>query len=244
MLAIVTRHLAHNLVGYLALFIALGGTSYAVATGAINSREIKDNTVRSKDVRNRTMRAGDIARNALDGSVVAESRLGKVPAARRADSATTAGKAATLGGRGPSAFVQGPGRVFAFTVDVPDGNAATTTVLAVPGYGTLSVPTAGCAATDPNERVNLEYRNDTSGTQDVFTLLESTAGSPNGHETLPGGLAKTSSIGSSTGAIFQQLRIHPVDGALRAATITTFAQAGNSAGAGICRISAQAVLSG
>jgi len=47
-------------VATLALFIALGGVSYGVATGSIDTREIRDNTVRGKDVRNGTLSAFDL----------------------------------------------------------------------------------------------------------------------------------------------------------------------------------------
>ena len=36
----------------IALFVSLGGVSYAVATGSIDSREIRNNTISSNDVRN------------------------------------------------------------------------------------------------------------------------------------------------------------------------------------------------
>lgn len=49
----------------LALFVALGGTSYAVATGSIDSREIKNNTVRSGDTRDRTLLVRDFASRTL-----------------------------------------------------------------------------------------------------------------------------------------------------------------------------------
>jgi hypothetical protein len=74
-----------NVVSLVALFVALGGTSYGLATGAIGSREIKDNSVRGKDVRDRTITHRDVRRNGLGGSSIRESRLGKVPRARRAD---------------------------------------------------------------------------------------------------------------------------------------------------------------
>jgi hypothetical protein len=94
-----------------ALFVSLGGVSYGVATGFIDSREIKNNTVRSKDVRNNTLRTfdvrnneirgfdirnstvqgRDVAFNTLTGADVSEESLGKVPSATTADSATTAG---------------------------------------------------------------------------------------------------------------------------------------------------------
>jgi hypothetical protein len=49
-----------NVVAMIALFIALGGTSYAVATGSIDSREIKNNTIRSKDVRTGNVASSDL----------------------------------------------------------------------------------------------------------------------------------------------------------------------------------------
>ena len=36
-----------NVTATVAIFVALGGTSYAVATGSIDSRELKNNGVRS-----------------------------------------------------------------------------------------------------------------------------------------------------------------------------------------------------
>jgi hypothetical protein len=38
------------------LFIVLGGTSYAVATGSIDRRESENSTVRSRDIRNNDVR--------------------------------------------------------------------------------------------------------------------------------------------------------------------------------------------
>ena len=58
--ATIRAHLTQNVVGYLALFVALGGTSYAFATGSIDSREIKDDAVRSKDLKNNTVRSKDV----------------------------------------------------------------------------------------------------------------------------------------------------------------------------------------
>jgi hypothetical protein len=100
----------------IALFLSLGGVSYGVATGFIDSREIKNNQVRSKDLRNNSIRTFDIrnnevrgfdirnssvqgrdvALNTLTGDDVREDSLGKVPSATSADSATTAGGVSTL----------------------------------------------------------------------------------------------------------------------------------------------------
>jgi hypothetical protein len=78
-----------NVVATLALFIALGGTSYAVlhiksrdvVDNSLRSRDIRNNTLRSKDVRERTLRARDIRRESLGSGVVKESALGTVPQA-------------------------------------------------------------------------------------------------------------------------------------------------------------------
>jgi hypothetical protein len=107
-------------IALIALFVSLSGVSYGVATGFIDSREIKNNSVRTKDlrnndvrtrdlrnndvrtgdlrnnevrgrdIRNSTVRGIDVGLNAITGADVRESTLGKVPSATIADSATTA----------------------------------------------------------------------------------------------------------------------------------------------------------
>ena len=60
-----------NVVATLALFIALGGTSYAVlrvgtddvVDNSLRSRDIRDNTVRGRDIRDRSLRARDLRRD-------------------------------------------------------------------------------------------------------------------------------------------------------------------------------------
>jgi hypothetical protein len=97
----------------IALFVSLGGVSYGVATGFIDSREIKNNEIRSGDlrnneirtrdlrnnevrgidVRNSTIQSRDIAINGVQGVDVREDTLAKVPSAAAADlagAATTA----------------------------------------------------------------------------------------------------------------------------------------------------------
>jgi hypothetical protein len=83
------------LISCLALFISLGGVSYGVATGFIDSREVKNNTlrtqdlrnndVRGKDIRNSTIGGRDVAFNTLTGADINESRLTKVPDADKLD---------------------------------------------------------------------------------------------------------------------------------------------------------------
>jgi hypothetical protein len=58
-------YLRRHHIALLALFVALGGSSYAAATGSIDSREIKNNTVRSKDIRNNEVRSRDVRNGSL-----------------------------------------------------------------------------------------------------------------------------------------------------------------------------------
>jgi hypothetical protein len=79
-----SQHLTYaNVMATVAVFIALGGSSYAALQ--IDSGDIANNSVRGVDVRNRTLRERDMKRNALSGRSIRESRLGRVPRAREAD---------------------------------------------------------------------------------------------------------------------------------------------------------------
>jgi hypothetical protein len=66
-----------NVMSTLAVFIALGGSSYAVIR--IDSQDIANNSIRSVDVRNGSLAQRDMRRNTLTGRSIKESRLGRVP---------------------------------------------------------------------------------------------------------------------------------------------------------------------
>jgi hypothetical protein len=72
----------------IALFVSLGGVSYGLATGAIDSREVKNNSLRSRDVRNGTLTGRDMGGNRVGGGAVKESSLGTVRSASVADGAS------------------------------------------------------------------------------------------------------------------------------------------------------------
>ena len=102
-----------NVMATVAVFVALGGTSYAVATGSIDSREIKNNAVRSADIQNNQVSTRDLSNNSasgrdirngtVTGSDVLESALGEVP---KADQANTATNANQLGGVAAGGYLQ------------------------------------------------------------------------------------------------------------------------------------------
>jgi len=62
-------------VALIALFIAMGGVSYGLATGSIDSREIRNNSVSTRDLRNNNIRGKDIRRSTIVGSDVASNTL-------------------------------------------------------------------------------------------------------------------------------------------------------------------------
>ena len=117
----------------ISLFVALGGVGYAAATGSIDGREIKNNSVASKDiknssivsrdVRNSTLTGSDLQDNGIKGSDVDESSLGKVGSASRADNAGTAGSANTASTANSAGSVGGLTlRKVAFLPNVPAAN--------------------------------------------------------------------------------------------------------------------------
>jgi hypothetical protein len=77
----IRTHIRHNVVGYVALFLALTGTAYAagLAPNSVLSRHIKDGEVRSRDVADdstpRALKGKDIANDALTGQDVAQDSL-------------------------------------------------------------------------------------------------------------------------------------------------------------------------
>jgi hypothetical protein len=115
------------LVALVALFVSLGGVSYGVATGFIDSRELKNNAVSTKDLKNNDIRSGDVRNNSLKGADIANRSLGSVDF--RAGE-LPAGATGPTGPRGPSN---------AFVADESDDSftevATTRTVL-----GRLNVP--------------------------------------------------------------------------------------------------------
>jgi hypothetical protein len=146
----------------IALFVSLGGVSWAFATGTIDSREIKNNSVlgkdikdstittkdlrnnevRGADIRNSTITGRDVALDTLGGFDIKESTLGQVPDSAR------------LGGRSSSEFVL--------------KEAPSFTPLTLTG-GTAGTPAPGVDV-DGNGYVHLQGTAVAPGNGPVFTL--------------------------------------------------------------------------
>ena len=98
----IRKHLSPtSLIAMVALFVALGGVSYAAAT--INGKDIKNKSIAGKKLKNKAVTAGKVKNDTLTGVQINESTLSQVPAAVQADNATNAQTAATVAPNGVGA---------------------------------------------------------------------------------------------------------------------------------------------
>lgn len=67
------QHIRSNVVGYVAVFIALSGSAWAA--GTVGPKQIKRNAVRSKQVKNHSLKGVDIAPGAIGSAEVADGAL-------------------------------------------------------------------------------------------------------------------------------------------------------------------------
>jgi hypothetical protein len=96
----------------IALFIAMGGVSYGVATGSIDGREIKNGSVGAIDIKKRSITGNQIAPNRLGGGSIKETSLGTVNSAQGVARAAVVNPAGQIvRGRGGATSIRtGPGR--------------------------------------------------------------------------------------------------------------------------------------
>lgn len=64
------------IIACIALFVAMGGVSYGFATGAVGTREIKNESLRGTDIRNGTLTTKDIRNNEIRGADIRNSTIG------------------------------------------------------------------------------------------------------------------------------------------------------------------------
>jgi hypothetical protein len=102
----IRRPSAAMIVSCVALFAALGGSSYAAAT--LTGKDIANHTLRGIDVHKRSLGPNTIKLNSLGGNQIKESALGTVP---------NAGK---LDGVDASGFMKTTQRLFEVTADTVD----------------------------------------------------------------------------------------------------------------------------
>ncbi len=101
--------LRQQFLGALALFIVLGGTSYAVATNSIGSPQIKNNSIRGKDIRSNEVSSSDVKNGSLLAEDLQPFKLPPPPPGGQGPAGATgpAGPMGPAGATGP-AGPQGP----------------------------------------------------------------------------------------------------------------------------------------
>jgi len=133
----------------IAVFIALGGSSYAISKlpkNTVGTKQLKKNAVTTAKLKNEAVTAGKVRKGTLTGTQIDTSTLGTVPTATRAATAgqaDSAGVANTLQGMGANAFVQGRGAQAAERRDLEKGQTEVT-LIAIPGVAEVRV---GCKPT-------------------------------------------------------------------------------------------------
>jgi hypothetical protein len=75
MLARVASHLKHNVVAYLALFVALGGTS-AYAANQFTGADIVNSSLTGADVKDQSIENRDLARNSIGSGMIRDGKVG------------------------------------------------------------------------------------------------------------------------------------------------------------------------
>jgi hypothetical protein len=92
------RFIQRHGIALLALFVALGGTTYAAVglpANSVGTKQLQRGAVTRVKIRNNAVNGVKIANNSITGADIAEATLGKVPSAARADAAVSATHATT-----------------------------------------------------------------------------------------------------------------------------------------------------
>jgi hypothetical protein len=261
------RHLSYaNVIATLALFVALGGSSYAALT--ITGKQIRNNTVRSTDIRNGTLQARDVRVDALGGSSIIESSLARVPDADMLDgldssaferAGAKAADADRVDGFDSSAFERagakaadadrvdgldstelqrGSGQTVAGRRDwnTSTGSASAQAVLDLPGIGMVI---GTCVGYTNNQRSHMRFENDNAAT--VFSWMSSGSGPDAYAELAPAAAQSAPALSSPSPAAL--LATWQVRAGERTATVVASTRFTTSASGVRCQFQAQAFTS-
>jgi len=139
-------------ISLLALFVALGGTSYAAINlprNSVSTKQLKKNAVTTKKIKNGAVTAPKIKNNAVRANKI---KNGAVPAAKintagltvpNSTHATSADDASALNGLGANEFVQGGGLAVAGRATLVLGGGGLQHIVTVPGFGEV---VGGCGS--------------------------------------------------------------------------------------------------
>ena len=197
------RPSASMIVALIALFVAMGGTTYAVTRlpkRSVGPAQLKKDAVRTRNIKARNVTRSRIAKRAIDSDLVAtdaltgknilESSLGQVPSAKDADHAVTADK---VGGLALQKFsFRAPAGTVGTNVLTLDGLALNAVCGAGPGLGVTATTTVSGAIVHsggtwggaPNQTFYVEDDAFDIGDPPFDVLQDGTTGSTNLNGTL------------------------------------------------------------
>ncbi len=186
------RFLRGNTIAMLALFIALGGTTYAATAlpkNSVGTKQLRKNAVTSVKIKSGNVTNGKIAKsavtgakvkdNSLTGADLLESSLGQVPSAASATTAATATNALSLGGVAAAGYTKNDcssttGQIKGFARVLASATfSATFTTTGVTGYNCSGGTVEARRVATGHYRVRF---NGTSLTQGVGTSQDPDAG--------------------------------------------------------------------
>jgi hypothetical protein len=222
-----TRLSFANVVSVIALFVALGGSSYAaikvtgknVQDSSLTGRDVKNSSLTTSDVKNKSLLAADFKPGQLlggaqgpKGDTGAKGDTGTVDTSNFYDKAASDGRflglhaksddADLLDGRDASGFIQGSGRMLFVRKTFETVNALP--ILTVPGWGTFRA--YGDTASDFHRH---DFLNQSGEHLSVF--VDSGGGDPTWY--VPNDGISASSPTSNSTDIVHWMIVRQVDGA-------------------------------
>ena len=117
------------LVAFVALLVALGGTSYAVATlpaRSVGTRQLKDAAVTRAKIKNNAVNGSKVARDALTGREIREASLAGVPSSVNAQHAAASDRAGSAAAVDQVVYRSAAQTVAPAPSDVEDSSAVAT----------------------------------------------------------------------------------------------------------------------
>ena len=139
MLNALRRYLTYaNVIATIALFVALGGSSYALVR--VGSADIVDGSVKSRDIRDRGIAERDVRSNTLGARSIRESKLRRVHSARVAEG-LTAGAAARFTLRCPDGTGLAANLCFETTTRIPRAYGDAVGLCSAVNLGNRRLPT-------------------------------------------------------------------------------------------------------
>lgn len=240
------RHLSYaNVIATLALFAAMGGSSYAALT--ITGKQIRNNTIRSTDIRNGTLQGRDVRPDGLSGSSIIESSLARVPDADMLDgldssaferAGAKAADADRVDGVDSTELQRGSGQTVAGRRDwnASTGSASAQSVLDLPGIGAVI---GTCVGYTNSQRADMRFENDTAAT--IFSWMTSGSGPGAYAELAPADAHNAPALSSpSPAALFATWQVRAGE---RTATVVASTRFTTSSSGVRCEFQAQAFTS-